>query len=135
MLHQVIEPRRARPAFCPRDDDFMGGTRPRRGIMFRLCACVALVWLSSTVNSFGQSTSAEVDQEKAAMESLSQQTEAGSYFPTSQVPVELNSFRLHMLAIGNLGRRDPDYRKKHGEKQAQAKLYGNGSQGIPDRNL
>jgi hypothetical protein len=58
------------------------------------------------------------------MVALGQQTQPGSYFPASQVPVELNSFRLHMLAIGNLGRRDPDYRKKHGKKKVATDLSG-----------
>jgi len=59
-----------------------------------------------------------VDRAKAQMLSLSQRTRAGSVFANTQVPVDLDGFRLQMLAIGNMGRRDPDYRKKHGEKVA-----------------
>jgi uncharacterized protein YkwD len=55
---------------------------------------------------------------KARMTQLSQQLKAGTYYPQTQAPVDLDGMRTHMLAIGNLARRDPDYRKKHGEKVA-----------------
>ncbi|HEX8200977.1 MAG TPA: CAP domain-containing protein, partial [Isosphaeraceae bacterium] len=55
---------------------------------------------------------------KARLLTLSRETQAGSVFANTRVPVDLNTFRLSMLAIGNMGRRDPDYRKKHGETVA-----------------
>src|SRR5262249_42493202 len=41
-----------------------------------------------------------------------------TYYDTVNVPKDLDGFRTLALAVGNLGRRDPDYRKKHGEKAA-----------------
>jgi hypothetical protein len=42
----------------------------------------------------------------------------GQFYPEVQTPVELTAFRNSMLAIGNIGRSDPDYRRKHGETVA-----------------
>src|SRR5262249_51791475 len=49
---------------------------------------------------------------------LSKLTKPGTYYSKVQVPVELNKFQHAMLAIGNLGRNDPNYRKKNGAKTA-----------------
>jgi hypothetical protein len=90
--------------------------------MFRLWACVgacvALVALGATAPSFGQDSAAGVQQYKDQMLALSKDTKAGTYYDTVQVPSDLDGFRSLALAVGNLGRRDPDYRKKHGEKLA-----------------
>jgi len=59
-----------------------------------------------------------VESIKAKMKDLSKTTKAGTYFNTTQVPEDLDGFRRYMLAVGNLGRRDPNYRKRHGEKVA-----------------
>ena len=60
----------------------------------------------------------EVQAIKDNMVALSKTTQPGEYYPDAQVPVDINGFREDMLKIGNLAREDPDYRKKHGEKEA-----------------
>lgn len=47
---------------------------------------------------------------------LAKQTTPGQFYPQVRVPADLTAFRRAMLAIGNQGRRDPDYRKKAGTK-------------------
>jgi len=59
-----------------------------------------------------------LEQFREKMKELSKKTKAGTYFNTTQAPEDLDGFRRSMLAVGNLGRRDPDYRKRHGEKLA-----------------
>ncbi|MEZ5402195.1 MAG: hypothetical protein R2729_21150 [Bryobacteraceae bacterium] len=49
---------------------------------------------------------------------------AGRYYPGVQVPADLDSFRALMLAYGNAGRRDPDFRKKNDEPKTAKDLSG-----------
>jgi hypothetical protein len=51
---------------------------------------------------------------KIKMKELGQQTQAGRYYPTVKAPADLDGFRAQMLAYGNAGRRDPDFRKNNG---------------------
>ena len=55
---------------------------------------------------------------KIKMNELGQQTQAGLYYPTVKAPADLDAFRAQMLTYGNLGRRDPDFRKNNGAKTA-----------------
>ena len=55
---------------------------------------------------------------KTKMSELGQQTQAGLYYPTVKAPADLDAFRAQMLAYGNAGRRDPDFRKNNGAKTA-----------------
>jgi uncharacterized protein (TIGR02145 family) len=55
---------------------------------------------------------------KLRMNELGQQTQAGLYYPTVKAPADLDAFRAQMLAYGNAGRRDPDFRKYNGAKTA-----------------
>lgn len=92
-------------------------------MMTRLWTFVALILVSSITSSFAQTNGSDTQGDglseiKTDMVNLSQNTQAGSFFPEAQVPVDLNKFRQDMLEIGNLGRRDSEYRKKHGEKVA-----------------
>lgn len=48
----------------------------------------------------------------------------GRYFPKTQVPADLSSFYALMLAYGNAGRRDPDFRKKRTEPKTAIDLSG-----------
>ncbi|MCB0047013.1 MAG: hypothetical protein KDD92_16435 [Caldilineaceae bacterium] len=50
---------------------------------------------------------------KARMVELGQQTKAGQYYPKVQAPANLDAFREQMLAYGNAGRHDPDFRKEN----------------------
>jgi hypothetical protein len=90
--------------------------------MYRVWACVALVVLSATVVGLRARAdgdgAADVQQYKDQMLALSKETNPGTYYDTAQVPADLDGFRTQTLAVANLGRRDPDYRKKHGEKAA-----------------
>lgn len=88
--------------------------------MARLWTFVVLMWISSVTYGLAQTNGVDpqVKEIKADMISLSQNTQPGSFFPEAQVPVDLNRFRQDMLDIGNLGRRDSEYRTKHGEKVA-----------------
>jgi hypothetical protein len=52
------------------------------------------------------------------MRSLGKSVVAGTYFPESKVPANLNAFRLAMVQIGNVARRDPEYRKRNGKRYA-----------------
>ncbi|MEZ5355058.1 MAG: hypothetical protein R2762_20675 [Bryobacteraceae bacterium] len=45
-------------------------------------------------------------------------TKPAAYFPSVQVPTNLDQVRSLMLAYGNAGRRDPDFRKNNGAKTA-----------------
>ncbi|MCA9837084.1 MAG: hypothetical protein KC422_09215 [Trueperaceae bacterium] len=60
----------------------------------------------------------EITLAKMQMIDLGQSTTAGQYFPTVQIPANLDAFRAQMLAYGNAGRRDPDFRKNNGPKTA-----------------
>lgn len=48
------------------------------------------------------------------MKALGQQTRPGSFYPGVKVPADLDGYRQQMLAYGNAGRRDPDFRKANG---------------------
>ncbi|MCW5842218.1 MAG: PD40 domain-containing protein [Caldilinea sp.] len=48
------------------------------------------------------------------MSELGEQTQAGRYYSGVEMPADLDAFRSQMLAYGNLGRRDPDFRKNNG---------------------
>lgn len=52
------------------------------------------------------------------MRQLATQTRAGTHFPGVQVPADLEAYRREMLAYGNAGRRDPDFRKVWGSATA-----------------
>lgn len=52
------------------------------------------------------------------MISESKHTMAGFFYPQVRRPTHINPFREHMLAYGNAGRRDPDFRKNNGSKTA-----------------
>jgi hypothetical protein len=90
--------------------------------MFRVWPCVALMVLGATIVGLSARAeddfAAETQKKKEQMSALSKETQAGTYYDTAQVPKDLDGFRSLGLAVGNLGRRDPDYRKKHGEKAA-----------------
>jgi hypothetical protein len=53
---------------------------------------------------------------KIKMKELGQQTQAGRYYPTVKAPADLDGFRAQMLAYGNAGRSDPDFRKVNGHQ-------------------
>jgi hypothetical protein len=55
---------------------------------------------------------------KTRMVKLGEQTKAGQYYPAVKVPLDLRAFQEQMLAYGNTGRRDPDFRKFSGAKTA-----------------
>jgi hypothetical protein len=90
--------------------------------MYRVWACVSLVVLGATVVGLSARAeddfAAEAKKKKDQMSALIKETKAGTYYDTAQVPKDLDGYRSLALAVGNLGRRDPDYRKKHGEKAA-----------------
>ncbi|MCA9193901.1 MAG: hypothetical protein KDB03_19150 [Planctomycetales bacterium] len=52
-------------------------------------------------------------QAKARMRLLLIDTRPGKFYPDVQVPVDLQAYRLAMLEIANLGRRDPNYRRNN----------------------
>ena len=83
--------------------------------MYRAWACVALLVLSATIVGLSaraeDDSAAEVKKNKDQMLALIKETKAGTYYDTAQVPKDLESFRSLMLAVGNAGRRDPDFRK------------------------
>lgn len=60
----------------------------------------------------------ELIQLKAKMATFDNQTRAGMFYPSVQIPANLDVLRTQMLAYGNVGRKDPDFRKKHGAKTA-----------------
>jgi hypothetical protein len=92
--------------------------------MFRAWACVALVVLGATAIGQGGLRAADEDvagnrdQMLARMLELSKDTKPGIYFDTVRIPKELDRFRALALAVGNLGRRDPDFRKNNGSTVA-----------------
>jgi hypothetical protein len=86
--------------------------------MFRLYSLITLLAISTTTYSFAQNDNQELSSIKADMEQLSKNTQPGSYYNDSKVPVEIGAFREDMLRIGNMARRDSEYRTKHGEKEA-----------------
>jgi hypothetical protein len=53
----------------------------------------------------------ELVQRKAAMSALAASTTSGTYYPDAKPPADLAGYREQMLAYGNAGRRDPDFRK------------------------
>lgn len=55
---------------------------------------------------------------RAALRDLSKDMRPGQFYSGVQIPANINAFRTKMLDIGNLGRRDPNFRTKHGEKVA-----------------
>jgi len=61
----------------------------------------------------------EMTQIKTKMNDLGKQVKAGLYYTkTVKIPADLDAFRAQMLAYGNAGRRDPDFRKNNGAKTA-----------------
>lgn len=60
----------------------------------------------------------EIIQVQKKMTDLGRQTKAGLFYSSVQMPASLDAFRAQMLAYGNVGRRDPDFRKNHGSKTA-----------------
>ncbi len=52
------------------------------------------------------------------MTELSKQTTPGMFYPAVQIPANLNAFQQQMLAYGNVGRMDPNFRKDNGAKTA-----------------
>lgn len=60
----------------------------------------------------------EMTLANAKMNELGQQTKAGEYYPAVKVPADLDAFRAQMLAYGNAGRRDPNFRQDNGAKTA-----------------
>lgn len=58
-----------------------------------------------------------LEQARARLRELAKNTVAGKYYPQVKVPADLNAYRETMLEIANLGRRDPDYRKKLTDKK------------------
>jgi hypothetical protein len=93
-------------------------------MMFRVGICVALVVLGATATGQGglraadDDTAGKRDQMLAEMLELSKDTKPGIYFPTVRIPKDLDRFRSLALAVGNLGRRDPDFRKNNGSTVA-----------------
>jgi hypothetical protein len=55
---------------------------------------------------------------KTKMSELGKQTKAGLYYRQVKIPADLDAFRAQMLAYGNVGRRDADFRKNNGSKTA-----------------
>lgn len=56
----------------------------------------------------------EENQIKARMRTIAESTRQGQYFPKQvQIPTDLDAMRREILALGNLGRRDPNYRKNN----------------------
>ena len=54
----------------------------------------------------------EQDQIKARMLKLAESKVPGQFFPNEvQIPADLDAMRREMLALGNIGRRDPQFRK------------------------
>lgn len=49
------------------------------------------------------------------MRRLAERRRDGEFYPSVDIPRNLDAFRRAMLEISNLARRDPDFRKKHGE--------------------
>ncbi len=55
----------------------------------------------------------EAGQIKARMQDIAETTVPGKFFPNQvQIPENLEEMRKEMLALGNLGRRDPNFRQK-----------------------
>jgi hypothetical protein len=80
---------------------------------------------------------AELTAINARLDAISQQgTVPGIYFPSVQIPAALGEMRTQMLAYGNQGRRDPDFRKKNGAKVAtdlsadQVQVLGGGMEKV-----
>lgn len=59
-----------------------------------------------------------IEEHRNAMQEIAKTLEAGSYYSEAQVPVALKKYREHMLAIVNIARADPDFRKNNGAKMA-----------------
>lgn len=79
----------------------------------------------------------ELTQIRTRLDAISQQgTVPGIYFPSVQIPAALGEMRTQMLAYGNVGRRDPDFRKKNGAKVAtdlsadQVQVLGGGMEKV-----
>lgn len=75
---------------------------------------LALKWDSDTPPQLTFSEEVPlIDQLKARRAELAKQTRPGKFYPEVKVPADLEGYRAVMLEICNLGRRDPDYRKKN----------------------
>lgn len=55
---------------------------------------------------------------KIGMYNLGEETKPGLYYPQVKIPADLDAFRAQMLAYGNAGRRDADFRKYNEAKTA-----------------
>lgn len=53
---------------------------------------------------------------KLKMSELGQKTQAGLYYPAVKIPANLDDFRAQMLAYGNAGRQDANFRKDNGSQ-------------------
>ena len=60
----------------------------------------------------------QLTQHEQIMGKLAENVSPGSYFPSVKKPADLLAFQQEMLRYGNLGRRDPDFRKRMGSKTA-----------------
>ncbi len=60
----------------------------------------------------------ETIQIQAKLAELGKQTKAGMFYPSVQIPSNLDEVQKQMLAYGNVGRKDPDFRKNNGAKTA-----------------
>lgn len=58
----------------------------------------------------------ELTQIKTRMTKLATTTTPGTFYPNVTVPTDLAAFRTQMLNYGNIGRRDPDFRKTNGSQ-------------------
>ena len=56
----------------------------------------------------------ELTLARTAMSKLAATTVSGTFYPTVKVPADLDGYRAQMLAYGNAGRRDPDFRRNNG---------------------
>ena len=60
----------------------------------------------------------QLKQHEQIMGKLAENVSVGTYFPSVKRPADLLAFQQEMLRYGNLGRRDPDFRKRMGSKTA-----------------
>ena len=60
----------------------------------------------------------EIIQIQKKMDDLVIQARPGMFYSSVQIPANLEALRAQMLAYGNVGRRDPDFRKVNGSKTA-----------------
>jgi hypothetical protein len=58
----------------------------------------------------------ELELAKERLFAVHEKTAPGMFYPSVNIPADLNALRQAMLDYGNLGRRDPGFRKTHGSK-------------------